>query len=267
MNLRAAFGKTLARPTFREIAPFASFEFVGDFVYIGNAELKRTLVNNYDIRWEWFARPGEIYAVSGFFKDFSNPIERTINPVAANPEIKFQNVEKATVYGVEFEFRKRLDQVSTALEDLQFGINLSLVQSSVDLDSLELAQIRQGFDPNASSSRSLQGQSPYMLNINLTYDNPEIGTSISAFYNVFGERLDQVSLGGTPDIFEQPQNIVDLTLSQKVGNTGLTIKGSIKNLLDERFELTHTYKGVDYITHGYDLGRSYSLGFTYTLTQ
>ena len=267
MNLRAAFGKTLARPTFREIAPFASFEFVGDFVYLGNAELKRTLVSNYDLRWEWFSRPGEIYAVSAFYKDFSNPIERTINPVASNPEIKFENVEEATVYGVELEFRKRLDQISTALQNLQFGVNLSLVHSEVALDSLELAQIREGFDPNASSTRSLQGQSPYMLNINLTYDNQEIGTTVSAFYNVFGERLDQVSLGGTPDIFEQPQHIVDLTLSQKVGDSGFVIKGSIKNLLDERFELSHTYNGIDYITNGYDLGRSYSLGFSYTLTR
>ena len=48
MNLRASYGRTLARPTFRELAPFASFSFVGGFTFIGNAELERTLINNYD---------------------------------------------------------------------------------------------------------------------------------------------------------------------------------------------------------------------------
>lgn len=48
----------LARPTFRELAPYASFDFVGDFTLIGNKDLKRTLVNNCDLRWERTAAPG-----------------------------------------------------------------------------------------------------------------------------------------------------------------------------------------------------------------
>ena len=69
MNARAAFGKTLARPLFREKAPgYVSFDFVGGFLFIGNGELQRTLIDNYDLRWEWFTRPGEIIAVSGFYK-------------------------------------------------------------------------------------------------------------------------------------------------------------------------------------------------------
>ena len=57
MNLRASYGRTLARPTFRELAPFASFSFVGGFTFIGNAGLERTLINNYDLRWEHFGNP------------------------------------------------------------------------------------------------------------------------------------------------------------------------------------------------------------------
>ena len=60
MNVRGAYSRTLARPSFRELAPFASFLFVGDYIFVGNSELKRTLIDNYDFRWEWFTRPGEI---------------------------------------------------------------------------------------------------------------------------------------------------------------------------------------------------------------
>ena len=31
-NIRASYGRTLARPTFRELAPFSSFAFVGDYI-------------------------------------------------------------------------------------------------------------------------------------------------------------------------------------------------------------------------------------------
>jgi hypothetical protein len=59
MNVRLAYTNTLARPTFRELAPYLSFEFVGDFLYVGNPNLKRTLITNYDIRWEWFTKNQE----------------------------------------------------------------------------------------------------------------------------------------------------------------------------------------------------------------
>ena len=68
MNLRASYGRTLDRPTFRELAPFASFSFVGGFTFIGNAELERTMINNCDLRWEHFGNPGELYAASVFYK-------------------------------------------------------------------------------------------------------------------------------------------------------------------------------------------------------
>ena len=78
MNLRLVYGKTLARPTFRELAPFPSWDFANGFFFIGNPELNRTLIDNYDVRWEWFVRPCEIIALSTFYKKFHNPIERTI---------------------------------------------------------------------------------------------------------------------------------------------------------------------------------------------
>lgn len=75
--------------------------FVGGFTFIGNAALERTLSNNYDLRWEHFGNPGELYAVSAFYKDFKNPIERVI--LTVNGEVQFQNVEAAQVAGVDLQ--------------------------------------------------------------------------------------------------------------------------------------------------------------------
>ena len=64
MNLRFGFNKTLARPEFREIAPFSYFDFIANELVQGNPGLTRTLVDNYDLRFEIFPGAGELFAVS-----------------------------------------------------------------------------------------------------------------------------------------------------------------------------------------------------------
>lgn len=259
MNVRGAYSRTLARPSFRELAPFASFLFVGDYIFVGNSELKRTLIDNYDLRWEWFTRPGEIYALSYFYKKFENPIERVI--VTTNGEIQFQNVDAAFVTGVELEYRTRLDQLHPFLSNFQIGGNLSLVRSQVDIAPSELAVIR-ALDPNAADTRELQGQSPYVVNIDAMYDNTDTGTLVSVHYNVFGQRLSEVSTGGTPNAFEQPAGMLDITGSQRLWDR-VTLKFSAKNLLDPDIKKVHPFNNEEFIRSLYKRGRTYSVGFSY----
>ena len=258
VNLRASYGRTLARPTFRELAPFASFSFVGDFVFIGNAELKRTLVDNYDLRWEHFGQPGEIYAISLFYKNFQNPIERVI--LTVNGEVQFQNVEQARVAGIEFEARRSLSLINPILRQLHAGGNLSLVNSEVSIAPDEL-QLRRALDSETPSTRSLQGQSPFLINLDLSYDNLNTGTAAGLYYNIFGRRLAEISLGGTPDVFESARATLDLTFSQQWSE--FKLKFSAKNLLDSSFEKTYRYQGIDYIANDYSKGRSFSLSISY----
>lgn len=259
MNVRGAYSRTLARPSFRELAPFASFLFVGDYIFVGNSELKRTLIDNYDFRWEWFNRPGEIYALSYFYKNFENPIERVI--VTTNGEIQFQNVDRARVSGLELEFRKQLDQLHPSLGNFQLGGNLSLISSQVDIAPSELAIIR-ALDPGAAETRKLQGQSPYVVNIDAMYDNTDTGTLVSVHYNVFGERLSEVSTGGTPNAFEQPAGMLDITGSQRLWDR-VTLKFSAKNLLDPDIKKVHPFNNEEFIRSLYKRGRTFSLGFSY----
>jgi TonB-dependent receptor len=260
MNLRAAYGKTLARPNFRELAPYASFNFVNDFTFVGNANLQRSLIDNYDLRWEWFTRPGELIAVSGFYKNFRNPIERVIKNV--NGEIQYQNVDQAQVFGLEFEFRKQLDQLSTMLDNIYFGANFTWTNSVVDISADELEVIR-SVNPYAEGTREMQGQSPYLANVNLSYQDHGIGTSVSLYYNVFGERLSAVSLGGTPNVYEQPRAMLDLIVSQKLF-WSVTLKLAARNLLNEAVEHVHHFEGRDYIYSSYNRGRDLNFGFSYT---
>lgn len=273
MNLRAAYTRTLARPTLREISPHVSEDAgVGNYE-IGNPDLDRTLISNYDLRWEWFIRPGEILALSAYYKDLENPIEWSF--IGSNGSKIPYNTPYAKVRGLELEFRRRLDHTGVGfLKHIQVGGNASLVLSEVDVDSDELDVIRI-YDPGNDGKRPLQGQSPYLVNVDIGYQNYEAGTSISVFYNVFGERLSLNSELGTPDIYEQPRQQVDLLASQRIfGKGGPQIKFSVKNLLDEDAKFTYDQEAVDKLTGGsgreyifsrYEIGRTISLGLSYQL--
>lgn len=273
-NLRLAYGKTLARPNFREFAPYHSFEYAAGYILQGNQNLERTIIDNFDIRWEWFPGIGEIVAVSGFSKHFQNPIERVILNV--NNEVQYQNVERALLVGAEFEFKKSLGFIAEPLNNLSFSTNFTYTYSRVDISDDELERMR-AYNPDAADHRQMQGQSPYIFNINLAYSNLNSGTTAGIYYNIFGDRLSEVSLGGNPDIYEYSRPSLRLNASQDLfkligikdsdgkARSGLKLKLSADNLLDSEVIKAQEYKGNEFINVRYKLGRSFSLGLSYSL--
>jgi outer membrane receptor protein involved in Fe transport len=262
MNLRAAWTKTLARPNFREIADYTSFEFVGDFFYVGNPELRRTKIENWDLRWEWFPRRGELVAASVFFKRLSDPIERGVFSVINSGEFQFKNAPHGEVRGFEVEARKRLDFLGEAWGGFTTGANFTWVESKVEITPAELASIR-FYEPGAAGTRELAGQSPYVANIDLSWSRLDRATTVSVYYNVFGERLAQVSPPGTPDVFERPVPTLDVTWSQKVVDRW-KLGVSVRNLLNAEARETYDYRGVTYDRSRHRNGVTGSLGITWT---
>jgi len=258
MNFRIAFGKTIARPTFRELADIRINEPFTDEVISGNPDLERTEIDNYDLRWEWFPSENAVWAVSLFYKELTNPIERTFERGRILPA----NTEEGEVLGVEFEVRQQLGKFLEALDRFTLGMNLSLVESEVVIPAEELAAIRQT-DPEAGEVRDLFGQSPYVLNFDLTYENPEWGTTITAVFNIAGERLDLVTTGALPDVFEQPVESLDLIVSQKLGDRW-SFKVSAKNILDPAIEKTLSHNGETFLYESFKRGLSLGIGVSYS---
>ena len=263
MNFRLNYNRTLARPVFREIADVAFYEFLNNSFLLGNAELKRTLVDNFDFRWEYFMKPGEKITLSAFFKDFKNPIELTNNPEAKNGEWIYKNVSHATVIGFELDFMKKLDFI-TFLKDFSIGGNASIASSKASIDPNELANIKY-HDPYALDTRQLYGQSPYLINAFIAYQN-KFGTNARLNYNVQGARLYLVEVGAKPDVFEQPFNMVNLKISQKIAKR-ISINAGINNLLDDVVKRTITYKDEEYIYNSYKNGRTYTFGVNYDFSR
>lgn len=262
MNIRGSYSRTLARPHFREIAPVATYEYAFSYYNIGNPDLERTLIDNYDLRWEWFMRPGEIFAVSGFYKDFHNPIERALQH-SENGNITYLNVDDASVIGAEFEFRQRLDRISNTLKWFMLGANLTLIHSEINIPEKRLNELRV-FDPDIDDTRPLQGQSPYIINIDLTYDNPETRTIATLAFNTIGKRLYQVSGGQTPDVYEKPATILDFVLKQKIF-WGFDFKFKMTNILNSVYRKVYDFQGTDYLREEHQTGKTISFGLSYEI--
>jgi len=263
MNLRGAYSRTLARPTFREVAPFTSFSFDTEPGLVGNPNLERTLVDNFDIRWEVFPSPEETFSISAFYKKFQDPIEKSINTQGSeNIIFQFRNVDQAELVGVELEFRKKLGFLGDPLENFRLGSNVSLIHSTVDIPEQELISIRAN-RPNASSTRSMFGQSPFIVNAFLQYQNRK-GTEANINFNVQGERITFISKEGTPNVKEQPYPLLDMNIQHQIFPR-VRVKASASNLLNAVSEETFHFKGQDFFFSRSQLGRSFSLGVTYNL--
>lgn len=262
MNFRLVYGRTLARPTFREMAPYYTYEYIGDYQLIGNPHLKRTLIDNYDFRWEHFVRTGELYALSAFYKVFHNPIERTFD--FGTELYSYKNVKKGSVMGVEMEIRKRLDQVASWLKYFAVSSNLSLIRSRVDIPADEFNNYIKPNDPKAKKYRPLFGQSPYIINIELSYENTASNTSVNLAYNLLGPRLSEVLIGAIPDVYEQPRSDLNLNIQQRLWKK-ITMRFAVRNILNEEVRKSIHFKGKEYITSRYQTGTTYTLGLQYSL--
>jgi TonB-dependent receptor len=258
MNIRLNYSQTVARPTFRELAAYRSWDpIISDFVE-GNPDLKMTSIQNYDLRWEWFPRPGNLVSVSLFYKEMKDAVERG-NVDVQGDVITFFNRDKAKLYGIEFEARQNLGTLSESLSPFSLGGNVSLVESEVKLTEKEIEN-KDDFFPDLKTARPLYDQSPYIINFDATWESRRLGTTASVIYNIAGPRISVTKLNAD-DVYEQPAPSLDFILSQKIGRHA-TMKIAVRNLLDPDIERTYGSGGKQ-IYSSYRKGRTYGLSLNY----
>lgn len=203
--IRGAYGKTVNRPEFRELAPFLFYDFDNDNSVGGNDSLKICNIHNVDLRYEFYPNAGETFSIGGFYKYFINPIETYVF-TGEIQNLSFGNAPNAYNYGVELEIRKSFDKIfkrSTILKNIAFVFNGSLLKSEVTFEKGSGQEIR-----------PLQGQSPYILNTGLYYSNDSLNLNVSLLYNVFGSRIVLIGDENFPNVYEMPRNILDLTIQK-----------------------------------------------------
>ncbi|SEJ61473.1 Outer membrane receptor proteins, mostly Fe transport [Dyadobacter koreensis] len=226
--IRAAYSTTVNRPEFRELSPSTYYDFNFDVSRKGNPDLVNATIQNYDVRFEFYPSKSELITLSFFNKTFKNPIEAAIFYNGSTVAFTVQNAKTAYARGVELEVRKALSNPENAnfLSKMLVTLNASLITSDVKTNVT-----------TGSSDRYLQGQSPYLINTGLFYNDDAHGFQINALYNIIGKRIyiigdNQVSA----NIFEMPRNVIDLNIIKAIGKH-LELKASIQDLLNQPFRL------------------------------
>jgi hypothetical protein len=223
-NLRASFAKTVVRPELREFAPGGYPPVVGGLFELGNVGLEPGTIWNEDLRFETYPAAGQVLSAGVFAKQFNNPIVAIVQFQSGEFVSQPVNAVSGSVLGIELESRTSLRYIGSTWRNFSLGVNLSLVRSRITLpDSLGV------FSPDLQ----FQGQSPYLINVGLTYETPQRGVTATVLFNRFGDRV--FRYGGLtgqsqgPNIVETARNTLDAKVSWAVApNWVLAVNG--KNL-------------------------------------
>ena len=248
-QFRFNYSETATRPDFKELSPAQFKDPVLNRNVIGNPDLIAGRISHYDLRWDKYFSPGEFVSLSLFYKEFENPIEVTILPGSSNI-ISFQNALAAENAGIELEVYKDFSFIGDRFADFYISANYAYIDSEIQLDTT-------GPSGQTNNVRPLQGQSPYVVNLQFGYDNKDRGISASLLFNQFGERISEAGTSGSPDIYEQPFQQVDFVYTHAfAGRWKLSFKA--KNLLDDEVLFL---QGSE-ITRSFTKGRDFSLGLS-----
>ena len=265
---RAAYGASVNRPEFRELSSSVYYDFDLFSDVKGNPDLKTAYIQNVDLRYEYYPAAGELLSLTLFYKNFRNPIEWTYLDAGGSYTYTFENAREASNYGVELEIRKNLSFIG--LPDFSVNLNAALIESKVKFEEGSLEK-----------DRPMQGQSPYLINAGVYYQNQRHGLNAAVLYNRIGKRIIGVgrvdtSNGGSinndiPDSYEMPRNAIDLSFSKKWGIVEL--KASVNDLLAQRVQFKQFPKfekeGQLYeraqVTKSFNPGRSFNLSVSVNL--
>jgi TonB-dependent receptor len=253
--LRFAYSRTLNRPEFREIAPFLFYDFLYDRGIEGRP-LEVASIDNIDLRYEIYPRKGETMSFGVFYKNFKNPIELVAQITTEQPQFFYKNADKAQNAGLEVEFRKSFSELfsNKFLQKLSANLNAAYIVSEVNLGNVTSQQ----------ADRALQGQSPYIINVALGYEDKEKGWNANVIYNRFGERIDTVGDILFPTIYELPRDNVDFTIAKDFNK--INVKFGIQDLLNSPFRFYEDSNRDEKITSAKDnVVSKYKRGTMFTL--
>ena len=216
-NFRVSASQTVVRPEFRELSTFQFYDFDLGATVAGNTALVRTKVSNFDIRYELYPRAGELFTFGVFYKYFKNPLEAYINPASGDGSTyNLLNAEEANAFGAEFDFRKKLD-FSEALKNFTVQGNFSYI-----------------FNRVKSLDRSMQGQSPYLINAAVQYDIQKLGINTTLLFNQIGRRIALVGGSDQPPVWENPRPILDFQIAKKIFNNKGELKLNVSDIINKQ---------------------------------
>jgi TonB-dependent receptor len=247
-NLRLSASKTVSTPEFKEMAPIV-YEGVtqrvgGNPDLLGRVEggtyenvkdISYSDILNIDVKYENFIGQGQVLSLATFTKQINNPINLVVANDATGTQRYFRTGDKATVYGVELEYRKHLLLDEEENGKLTFGFNGTYMYTEQDLFSNISGTYSTSFN---KSTEELQGASPLILNADLSYKSnlfKDVKSTFNLVGNYYSDRISALGSGQLGNVIEKGVTSLDFIWKNKISEKS-ELNFNAKNLLNPKVE-------------------------------
>jgi hypothetical protein len=244
VQIRAAYYQTKNRPDFRELASAQYVDPDSGDLFSGNPRLVSAEIDNMDLRVEWYFSDNESISLAYFTKDFTNPIEKTLS--TGGDVFTFRNGSEGVISGIEFDFRKDVDFINYSTF---IAGNLALIDSEVELEV-----------DTVIKKQAMQGQADKLANLQLGFDHLATGIEATLVINHQGKSLDTVAPGILPDVMSEPRTEINFNVKKEVLDDS-SIRLKLKNMTDEKVELTQGGKNYRSYYKGMEVSVGFSMNF------
>ena len=230
-NVRASYYRSINRPGFLEIVPYIN---VGEeYTEMGNPNIKHTVADNFDLRYEYFPKPLDQFMVGFFYKTIKDPIEYGwSDPQGSKGNVYYMpnNYGTAKNLGAEVDFIKYF-------RFLGIKANYTYTNSKITTSKSFLIHKANGWETDyTQQTRPLFGQSAHVANLSLLFKDVHSGWDAQLSGTYTGDRIYLVSRSLNDDEWQKGFIQMDASIQKKFKN-GLTFYFKAKNLLNTPMEL------------------------------
>jgi TonB-dependent receptor len=262
-NLRAGYGRGIARPNFADLPPYIVESDVDQQVSVGNPGLKPTTADNFDLLGEHYLRSVGLIQAGVFYKRLQDPIFPVTSLVTSGNFSGFTQVQPvngttAHIFGFEAAYQ----QLLTFLPGIMNGFGVSANYSHT---------VSKAVVPERSDNPALSRQGPNNWNLGVTYDKRRLSTRLGLTHNDayiyqynYQTGADLGLKGPNGDIYTYAHTQLDLQGSYRIKG-GLKFLASVLNLNNEAFGF---YQGSpQYPTQREFYSRTFSFGLRWSNTK
>jgi len=225
MNWRASYYRSLNRPGFYEVVPYQVIE--EEYTEYGNKNLKRTMIDNVDLRWEYFPKPLDQFLIGAFFKNINSPIEFAYFSVNQRQSgYGLQNLGNAQNIGLEIDYIKYIRLFG-------FKVNYTYTHSAITTNKVYYGKDDFGNTKTYTTeqTRPLVGQAEHVGNVSLLFKDVNHGWDAQLAASYTGDKIVIVSRFLDSDYWEKGSIQMDLSVEKNFKN-GFSIFAKANNLLN-----------------------------------
>lgn len=235
MNWRAGYSRSLSRPGYFDIIPYQIEE--EEYTEFGNPNLKHSLIDNVDFRWEYFPHPNDQLLIGAFYKNIQDPIEFAYYSINNRQwGLGLTNLGDAQNFGFEIDWIKFIRI---------FGVkaNYTFTHSAITTPKIYYGKTENGDTKTFTKdqTRPLVGQAAHVANISILLKDVNHGWDAQVSASYTGDKIAIVSRYLNSDYWDKGSVSLDASLEKKF-HTGWSVFVKANNLLNTptlRFVKTH----------------------------